>query len=151
MWQNGRPVDPHFEPTEALYYRCTPGHVINDGQSLSPAGIKFPNTSVNRGKYSEPEDVLISPVDKPIPGIELMKIAVFSVQDVTFSITLPLPAKSCDFKVEHVPLPDNYSHSEVRAYKDGKFEEKTSFGETVKKEYRARLAKVARIWQKPEA
>lgn len=150
MWQKGRPVDSHFEPTEALYYRCNPEHVINDGQALAVPGVKFPNTSMNRGKYSEPEDVLIPPVDKPLPGIELMRIAVLTVQAVSFEISLQPPAKSCAFRVEHVPLYGNYSHSEVRAYKDGKREEKMSFSDTVKKLYRARLAQQAKILPKKE-
>lgn len=60
MARRGRPVDLNFLADEMLYLRCAnsslnPAHPSR----LFPDQIRFyPDQSVNRGKYSEPEDVL---------------------------------------------------------------------------------------------
>ena len=55
-----------------------------------------------------------------------------------------------EFTVEHDPLDDNYGHSELRVYKDGKREKDTKKINTgVKKEYRTKLAFRTRIVVRP--
>ena len=57
-------------------------------------------------------------------------------------------ANSYDLKVEHEPEPENYSHSEIHAYKDGKRSDGVS--NTVKKEYRTMICERTLILQFPE-
>lgn len=73
MFRRDRPADENFDRAEKLYYRCQDQHVY--GQRLLPQAIRFPNFSVNRSKYSEPEDVLI-------PSYQDWGISTFSVGDL---------------------------------------------------------------------
>ncbi len=57
MYRRGRPVDSHFEPTEKLYRHCQGDHIVGD--RVLPQAFRAPDFSVNRGKYSQPEDVLM--------------------------------------------------------------------------------------------
>ena len=141
MFRNGRPVDPDFEPEEELYLRCLPDQV--DGQYLLPTAIKFTNQSVNRGRYSKPEWVLI-------PDWLHLGIASFEVRDVP-----PTPESLGDvryeFKVEHDPFEDNYAHSEIRTYKNGVYEPGAGkkVNSKVKQRFRAIVCDRARILRRP--
>jgi hypothetical protein len=55
-----------------------------------------------------------------------------------------------EFRVEHVPLADNYAHSEVRAFKDGRYDPKLKIPQSVKKEFRYLLSEKTRIIRYPE-
>lgn len=102
-------------------------------------GIKFPDFSVNRGKYSEPKDVLI-------PSWPNFGIVAFRVGDVPPSVSSS--GITYDFKVEHVPCECNYSHSEVRTYKDGKRPRKVN-NQIVKKKFRQILSERTKILREP--
>lgn len=107
-------VDPDFPPDELLYLRIKPQYFSGaqaDWNQITINHIRFPNFSVNRGNYSEPEDVLKP--DWPQWGI-----ASFLVRDVPQQLSKDA---SCKFKVEHLPEAGNYAHSEVRVYKNGVF------------------------------
>lgn len=101
-------MDPHFEPHEFLYYRIS----VKGPVGSRPAGvdIRLPEDSVNRAKYSEPEDVLY-------PNYFHLGVAQFKVG------SLPEPRQAGDLvfrlTVEHDPEEDNYAHSEVRSYRQG--------------------------------
>ena len=73
---------------------------------MTPAGVPFPDLSVNRGKYSEPSDVLIG-----YPSA--VGVATARVEDIPESID------DFEFRPVHDPEPDNYSHAEIRAFRDG--------------------------------
>lgn len=109
LLRRGRPVDPVFEPEERLYRRLRVIDVDLEGR-IEPTSLESPDFSVNRGKYSEPADVILSDSSHGI--------ASFTVADVPESL---LSAEEIEFQfsVEHDPLDDNYSHSEVRSYKSG--------------------------------
>lgn len=139
MFRQDRPVDSEFSPTEDLYHRCLARHVVD--KRLLPEAIRFPNFSVNRSKYSEPEDVLI-------PQYSQWGVATFQVKD------LP-PQRSTDtnttytWQVVHDPLEENYAHSEVRTYKNGHYSETLDVPKTIKKEFRQVLSDKARIIKLP--
>jgi hypothetical protein len=139
MFRRDRPVDENFDVAEALYYRCQAQHV--DGHQLLPEAIRFPNFSVNRSKYSEPEDVLI-------PSYHNWGIATFGVRD------LPEP-ESTDEKTEyewqvvHDPLEDNYAHSEVRTFKNRTYSEDLKVPTTIKKKFRQILSERIIITHQP--
>lgn len=104
-------VDTEFLPDEPLYLRINPQYFLGAQANLDQITInhvRFPSFSVNRGKYSAPEDVI-----KPKPE---WGIASFLVRHVPQKLSNDL---SCDLKIAHCPEEGNYAHSEVRAYKDG--------------------------------
>ncbi len=140
MYREGRPVDPRFEPSEKLYRRCRADHIV--GGRILPQEFRSPDFSVNRGKYSEPEDALIPPYQRCV-------ISSFQVKDVPSRI-LSSGGAEFDFRVAHDPEEDNYSHSEVRTYKNGRFDPKLKVARTVKKEFRQRLSDRAIVLKPPE-
>jgi hypothetical protein len=134
MYQRGRVEDPEFDPGELLYRRYLKEHWI-DG-IFSNTGFSFPKQSVNRQKYSEPEDVLFLPdgtFDDERGVLE------FAVRD----IPLILPeggGPAFVFFPKHVPEEVNFAHSEVwcdRAAKTGEYVEPNR---TVKKLLRTKLS-----------
>ena len=118
MWRRGRSVDPEFAPEELLYMRCRKSHVKN-ARLTDVGAIRFPDQSVNRQKYSKPQDVLA-----PTAACEKSKewiywgVVGFSVDSVPSSI-MDDDRVICDFNVEHDPLEYNYAHSEIRVYVKG--------------------------------
>jgi hypothetical protein len=103
----GQAPDPEFEASERLFRRLHPDHLVSG--FLIDAFLPFPAFSVNREKYSHPEDVVR---DHPHFGI-----AAFSVGDIPER--LDSEGQIFRFGVEHAPLPDNYAHSEVYSHLDG--------------------------------
>ncbi|MEB2346133.1 MAG: hypothetical protein OZ948_15500 [Deltaproteobacteria bacterium] len=109
--------DPHFDPDERLYYAVDPADIEGEGEDRSPnvSSIRFPDLSVNRGKYSSPPEVLVG----PRKDWESWYFLVSEVPPTTTFVPKPRTTDTYSFKVEHDPIPDNYAHSEVRAYKNG--------------------------------
>ncbi len=141
MYRRGRPVDPIFAPSEDLYYRCQLEHVLEN--RLLPTALRFPDFSVNRAKYSQPEDVLV-------PSYVLWGIAAFKVED------LPSERQSdantfYTWNVVHDPNEDNYAHSEVRTYKNGHYGKDLNVSKMIKKEFRQILSDRARILKYPQS
>lgn len=134
MRRLSRPAVKCFEPTERLFLRVTASNV-KDG-SILPSGVRFPNQSVNRERFSKPTDVIL-PDGKSFEWL-LLGVAAFVSDD----IPRPIPdgdGSLYEFTVEHDPEEANYSHSELRAYKNG--ERKNKGSRKVEKVYRAALAK----------
>ena len=140
MYRAGRPEDPDFEPHERLFYRCLKIHV-ESGRVL-PAAFRSPDFSVNREKYSEPEDVLV-------PSYESWGVAGFEVSVIPSEMSSPGGVRY-QFRVDHVPEEDNYSHSEVRAYKVGVYNRKLKVHDIVKKQFRQILSDSARVIKEPD-
>ena len=106
MRRNGRGEDPAFDPTEKLFRRYTRTHYIN-GQ-FSGTGFAFDSPpSVNRQKYSEPGDVLFSETDE----FAEWGVLSFKVADIPASFSPENPQYG--FFPKHMPMEDNYAHSEV--------------------------------------
>ena len=144
MYRNGRPVDPDFLATEKLFFRCRLDSVDERGQ-MTPAGIRFPDQSVNREKYSRCTDVLLPDGSPQSTKWLLYGVAVIQVEDLPAEMRLP-DGVACRFSVEHEPCDDNYAHSELRVYKnEQRVTDKNGITKTSRKEYRTRLAFRARV------
>ena len=111
--------------------------------NVHPACIRAPVQSVNRSKYSKPEWVLLA----RYPQFLHWGYGSFKVSDIPESITSEFGITHF-FKVEHVPLDDNYSHSEVRAYKNAELVRRKNDAITLK--YRVILSQRIIILKKPE-
>jgi hypothetical protein len=137
MYQRDRGVDPVFSPDEDLYIRFS--RIANDGK-VELVDLKVPGQSVNRSKYSKPQWVLLSNWPKFINH----GFGSFKVGEVPVVLQLP-NTNPLYFQVEHKPLEDNYSHSEICAYKDNLFTisatEKTN--KSLKLEFRSQLRVVS--------
>lgn len=149
MWRRGRAVDPEFAPEEFLYVRCRKCHVTNT-RLTDVAAIRFPDQSVNRQKYSKPQDVLA-----PEPANENSKewiywgVAGFSVDSVPSSI-VDDDRVICDFNVEHDPLEYNYAHSEIRVYVKGeRVREKKRINRVRRKRFRLAIMDKAVVVLEP--
>src|SRR5262245_20663739 len=103
MQQRGRPVDPVFLLDESLFRRCQKSET--DGRRLLPDAIGFRDWSVNRGKYSEPRDVLL-------PHWTDWGVAAFEVRDIPPSLESS-GGVIWNFKMHHKPEEANYAHSVI--------------------------------------
>lgn len=140
LLRRGRPVDPVFDPGEHLYRRLRAVDIDQDGR-VEPTSLESPDFSVNRSKYSEPDDVVIS---HPRCGI-----AAFTVEEVPRSL-LSGGDIEYRFSVEHDPLDDDYAHSEVRSYKDGKRLAPKKSPKAVRTKFRLILASKMRVLREPK-
>lgn len=135
LLRRGRPVIETFTPDERLYRACPPESVAGD--IVLDSAIDYPSCSVNRGRFSEPADVLIP--EKPRGWIP----AECRVREVPASVASG-DKRVFEFKVEHVPEEENYAHSELRVYVGGVRHEKDS-PTKVRKEFRMLLAQQMRV------
>jgi hypothetical protein len=132
MIRGDRPVLPNFDEAEALYLRYFSDQFV-DGL-LSTAAIRFPKQSVNRGLQSEPEDCLFSE-----QGIyNGVGVVGFQIADVPPKVSQP-QGPAYIFFLKHVPLPDNYAHSEIWSDHEPGTGDYREPGKTVKHEFRVRL------------
>ena len=150
---NRQPVQ-DFSPDEVLYLRVPPLQL--DEEELDffpPTKIPSPAFSVNRGRFSEPQDVIIN---RPGYGI-----AAFIVRDVPPSIATG-PNAVYEFRVVHEPCEVycnaitrnepcdcNYAHSEIQVFKDGKKIENNRVPKSVKPAFKDILSKKILIIQQP--
>lgn len=111
------------------------------GDRLAPDQISFRDWSLNRGKYSEPEDVLIGRVG--------FGIATFKAADVPASV-LSETGNAFDFRLDHDPEEENYSHSRIIVGRDGLFQADLKVPKTVKKKYRLTISDKATILHQPQ-
>jgi len=93
--------------------------------------MRMPDQSVNRSKYSRPNDVLF-------PQYFLCGILAFPVSDVPNNL-LSGTGISTEFKVTHVPFRDNYAHSEIRAFDEQSHKRRDSLSDGVRREFRRRM------------
>ena len=106
MSRNGRAADQEFAAAERLFRRYVKAHYV-DGQ-FTGIGLSLEHApSTNREKYSELVDVLFSVTDE-YAGWGVLSM---TVQDVT--MTLPADVARYSFSARHVPLEENYAHSEI--------------------------------------
>jgi hypothetical protein len=106
MKRNGRAEDQIFDANEKLFRRYTRAHYVN-GQ-FSNTGFAFNSPqSVNRQKYSELADALFSETD------DFANWGVLSFKVGDLPVLFPPDAPRYSFYPRHVPMEDNYAHSEV--------------------------------------
>lgn len=129
MLQGARGAKTGFRFFHCLYHRCNSEAV--SGDRLLPGGIRYDNTSVNWCKFSKPWDVIFD-----APGLGIAQFVVLALPRDLPIVLLSEEAKRYSFYPRHVPLPNNYSHSEVSTFKEGEYMPKPKLPETVKKEFR---------------
>ena len=135
MLRSGRPEVPTFAPDESLYYRCNKAEV--NGDALLHSAIHIPCSSVNRGggDFGPPDDVTVD-----YPGFGVARL---------FAGNMPAPVavegRKFDFRVAHVPMDDNYAHSEIRAYRDGKYNKNWRYKPAQVVTLQVSLSKKARV------
>lgn len=107
MFRNGREVVPEFDQEELLYLRYSAIHFVDE--KLTPEAIRSDlNQSVNRGEFSEPADALFHERGS-YNGLGVIGFKVGILPEKIEPLDFPAYA----FKVNHVPIEDNYSHSEL--------------------------------------
>ncbi len=129
--QGGRPVDNAFHFFHCLYYRCK-REDISEGRLLPPR-IRCPNTSVNWSKYSKPWDVIFDHPGWGIAQFIVCRLPKELPKEVPVGATAP---QQHSFYPGHVPLPENYPHSEIWTFRAGVRAANAKLPETVKKEFR---------------
>jgi len=134
MIRNERPVIAHFAPEELLFLRYGVDDFVN-GQ-LAVGAIKFPKQSVNRGCFSEPEDVLYHDEGK-YNGLGAVE---FSVEDIPPTITGD-QGSTYRFFAHHEPRDDNYGHSEIWSARPRAEEEYREPSKSTKLQFRMQLCK----------
>jgi len=82
-----------------------------------------------------------------LPSYHNWGIAVFLVKDVPPKLTDN--GSYCDFRVEHVPEPENYSHTEVLSYPNGSDQPKKPSNKKIKKQIRQMISDRAQIVKYP--
>ena len=111
MKKNGRPRIPAFDPDEYLYRRVMPEQW--DEAAIDIDAIELPDMSVNRSSLGPPQWVRLEEErckDWAVVG--------FKVKDIPTDI-LHLGVYFYTFNVLHIPLENNYPHSEVWCYLNG--------------------------------
>ena len=115
-WRDRSP-DQAFAPDEVLYYRVP---AFNERGQVDAAHIRFPDTSVNRGKYSAPEHLLLA----NFPKFVEQKVARFVVRDIPPHVSSGDRKRIFGIRLEHDPIrppqgEENYAHCEIRCFEDG--------------------------------
>lgn len=161
MRRDGRPDDPAFGATEALYRRCHPEHLHEYEQGkfrvIPTAWSELHNMSVVRGKYARPDHARWDSATDPEnpPGFQpklwrdcyVVRVAVIDVPP-----TIPSSGGvAYAFVPTHAPFEDLYSHSEIRASRDGdRILKQNKFkSPEVKAQYRGALSNKAVVVLRP--
>jgi hypothetical protein len=136
MYREDRDIDPEFLPSELLYYRMRVAGPVGS-RPVGGIDIRLPEDSVNRGKYSEPGDVLfpkyfhLGVVQFPVSAIPASR-SFTNQQRMTREYAL---------NVEHKPDYDNYAHSNIIAFRDrARAKDSGEIPKTLKSEFRQLIA-----------
>jgi hypothetical protein len=137
MLRHGRTEDPNFSPSELMYRR----YVLDDfeGENFKPARFSFP-PSLNRERYSEPEDVVFSETGQFDEHgvleceVEKLSLAVRDDREMDYS-----------FVPVHRPEDSNYSHSEIWADCTQTQVRTDSPPRIARKKYRTIISKLVRV------
>jgi hypothetical protein len=136
LMRNGRAEDQQFQAAEKLFHRYVMKN-YDHGNFLNVAVASAP--SVNREKYSQAEDVLISETDK-YAGWGVVS---FAVQDIPSQLLIENPTHR--FFPRHAPEDNNYAHSEVWCNRIGQEGPHVKPSNLVKKMFRTLLGQRAAV------
>lgn len=138
MYRRDREVVPDFDGPELLYLRYSSQHFMR-GQ-LTPDGIRSQlQQSVNRGRFSEPDDALFSGTGR-YDGFGVVE---FRVSDIPPRVDQP-EGPAYLFFMCHKPEDENYSHSEIWSDHDPRTGGFRKPSRTVSLNFRIRLCKSIR-------
>ena len=138
MYRRGRPKDLVFLPEEGLFIRFNQF----EGKKVHPLCIRYPNQSVNRGKYSKPEWVLI-----PESKFGCWGYGTIKVEDIPKSL-ISTGGVINNLTVKHDPFEDNYSHSEIRAYRNSDSVKNPT--KSIRSKFRVKFSRKIQILKKPK-
>jgi hypothetical protein len=123
--ENGRTEDSDFPPTEALYRRYRENDLV-DGKPTPLSAFRFDNNSghsVNRSKYSEPQDVLEPDCCNGSVRIGYVVLEL-AVNDIPAAITsADETGRVYRFHMKHVPRATCFAHSEIWCNQQGSVRE----------------------------
>jgi hypothetical protein len=100
----------HFSDDERLFHRVHRGNITRSGKA-SLLGFALPDMSVNRGKESSAE------ATRGNFNAGDWAVVAFLVQDIPPRTTWVQIAQQYFLKPRHIPVPRNFSHSEVRVWR----------------------------------
>lgn len=157
MFRHGRQTDPGFDEHERLYLRFPDRGYGESAADLSVERVLKENLpdasqSFNRSRYSEPTDVLFESTRPPKRWGTYLNWGVLALELGVIPQLLPYPEgdQVYSFEPEHVPLWDNYGHTEVHIEEDGRrLAGRDKPPALVRREYRRRLALTAEICRSP--
>jgi hypothetical protein len=112
LLRSNRPVDNSFRFFHQLYHRCSKEDVAGD--RLIASRIRYSNPSVNWSKYAKPWDVIFD-----FPGRGIAQFLVCGLPRELPKTSEVEEAKAHSFFPGHVPECCNYSHCEIRTFKEG--------------------------------
>jgi hypothetical protein len=126
-----------------LYFRFPPPKEDDEEEEyreLDDADILFPNQSVNRDRYSQPEDVIFN-----FPG---WGIGAIEVQQIPPRLESPgqdnKVGPTYNFKPVHKPEACNYAHAEIQVFSGTENVRRVS-SNNIKKQYRTLMRQRARV------
>ena len=137
MIQGNRGADQNFCWYHLLYQRCTKEDVRGD--QLVIARIKYDSASVNWCKYSKPWDVIFDHAGWGIVQHMVGNLPQGLPKETPVGTRQKDMPKNQSYRTVHVPLTNNYAHSELQAFHDDGTRP-ARVGELIKKEYRALIA-----------
>ena len=140
MLRNGRAEDQNFENDELLYRRYLREHFV--GNQLIDAYFPFP-ISLNRQKYSQPQDVIFSEAG----SFDGWGVLEFRVDQVSLQMTHA--DAQFFFFPKHAPEENNYSHTETRCSRTAEHIPEIEPSSAVKKKYRVMLSQQGPIVRVP--
>jgi len=138
MLRNGRAEDQEFGNAENLYRRYIKEHWVDN--TFVSAGFRFPRPSINREKYSKPEDVIYSD-DGQFDGWGVLE---FRVEHIPLQL-VDGAGKPFVFFPRHTPDEDNYAHSEIWCESESERGQQADPNSATKKKFRALLSQHAKI------
>jgi hypothetical protein len=138
MLRNGRVEDQVFGDAENLYRRYSKEHWVGD--TFVSAGFKFPRPSVNREKYSQPEDVVYSD-DGKFTGWGVLE---FRVENIPQRL-VDGAGRPYLFFPWHTPEEDNYAHSEIWCESESQRGQHADPSSQTKKRFRTILSQHVRV------
>jgi len=115
-----------------LFRRYIKDHWI--GNKLADAHFSFP-PSLNRGRFSEPDDVIYSE-DGSLDGYGVLE---FTVADIPKSLQDQAGTEYVFFPV-HMPCELNYSHSEIHSEREQQRGQPANPSSATRKKFRAMLS-----------
>lgn len=141
----GRTPEPEFDDAELLYHRVK--RLAQDGVHPLPKDIGYPGSdgmSVNRGRFSKPEDVLW-PHHSTWNAVEVSCGEVRGVEEVSGDDrTFGLDAKHSPVQADQTrDEPENYAHSLVITLQGDSFQHEPPT-DSVRRRVRNRLAALLR-------
>jgi hypothetical protein len=141
-----RVIDDDFSPDEILFVRCC-AKDLNPNGTLKPAAFHVPKQSTNRDKYSKAGDVLIPDKTEKSKAWIYWGVATLRVRDLPQGPEIAGNGAQFTFHVAHRPDPDNFSHSEFLALKNGQPTETVT--DSVRKKVKTDLALRTRLHVTP--